>query len=556
MTSSRAGKVTYVAASEAGADRARELVASLRAVGHDVRQAVLAPAAAGEGDGERLHAELEFCLDLARRVLEDEGALLLADERPALAVPEMLRILIDERGLGWGDAWRRVRQATRGRLASPRNESSRPLWPVALLESERPRLLEILFEINRRHLDEVEAAWPGDGERRRRLSLFREGERRRLRPSLLALVAAGGVDVATPWDGPTADALADLLVLRPHDLHGLPTPVFARGWLEQNPALAELLTASLGAGYPADPEALEALQRLAFDGGFRDRFRQVRRANRERLAPVLRERCGVEIDPDSLVEVRLGRLEPRERPLLNALGLVREHLRITAGGWTPPAARTVVLGRVAEAANQAPLIELLTALADSINRDPRSRSALRVAVLPDCDLETERLLAAAADLSNQPGPAGSGAAGASALGFAVNGAVTLGTRDGTVRELEQVLGAEGLFLFGLGPLDTRAWRAGRIYRPQDVYVIDPLVRLSLDALVSPRYLKDPGAFQWARQQLLDPNDPWLTLADLGSYLHRQDEVLAEFQDTRAFAEKAILTLAGARRFWENTPRRA
>jgi len=184
-----------------------------------------------------------------------------------------------------------------------------------------------------------------------------------------------------------------------------------------------------------------------------------------------------------------------------------------------------------------------------VNRDERSRKALRVAFLPACDEETARLLAAAADLSNQPGTAGSGAAGPRALGLAANGAVTLGTRDGTVRELAEAAGEENLFLYGLGPLETHAWREGRVYRPQDVYALDPLVRLSLDALVSTRYAPSPGAFDWVRRELLDQRDPWLVLADLGSYLHRQDEALAEFADPRAFTEKAILTLARTRTFW-------
>ena len=118
-----------------------------------------------------------------------------------------------------------------------------------------------------------------------------------------------------------------------------------------------------------------------------------------------------------------------------------------------------------------------------------------------------------------------------------------------MRELEEAVGAENLFLFGLGPLETHAWREGRVYRPQDVYALDPLVRLSLDALVGARYAPAPGAFDWVRQELLDQQDPWLVVADLGSYLHRQDEALAEFADPRAFTEKAILTLARARRFW-------
>jgi starch phosphorylase len=206
---------------------------------------------------------------------------------------------------------------------------------------------------------------------------------------------------------------------------------------------------------------------------------------------------------------------------------------------------------VAEAAGPSGerLVRLLRCVADVVNRDERARKALRVAVLPACDEETMRLVAAAADLSNQPGTAGSGAAGARALALAANGAVTLGTRDGTGRELEEAVGAENLFLFGLGPLETHAWREGRVYRPQDVYTLDPLVRLSLDALVGARYAPAPGAFDWVRQELLDQQDPWLVVADLGSYLHRQDEALAEFADPRAFTEKAILTLARARRFW-------
>ena len=543
----------HVLAAEAGSERAAELTLALRAGGHAVLEHVLPPTVAPEvADAERLGREVALAVEAVREAMADGGTLLLADERAALAIPEMLRVLLDGRGLGWDEAWAAVRSATVCRFGSPKSEPRRPFWLVSFLEKQEPRLLELLFEINRRHLEEVAARWPGDGERRRRLSLFREGEGRRLRPGTLAVIGSARADVATPWDGPAAETLADLAVLRGKALRTRPTPVYARRWLaEGNPALAELLALTLGESWAADPAALGRLEALAFDPAFRGAFRAVRRANRERLSARLRETTGVEVLPDSLVDVRLGAMAPHERPLLNALGLVREHLRLTAGGWTPPAPRTVVLARVAEAAGPGgePLVRLMRAVADAVNRDEKARPALRVAVLPACDDETVRLLAAGADLSNQPGTAGSGAAGARALGLAVNGAVTLGTRDGAVRELEEAAGAESLFLFGLGPLETHAWREGHIYRPQDVYTIDPLVRLSLDALVSTRYAPAPGAFDWVRQELLDTNDPWLVLADLGSYIHRQDEALAEFADPRAFTEKAILNLARARRFW-------
>ena len=242
----------------------------------------------------------------------------------------------------------------------------------------------------------------------------------------------------------------------------------------------------------------------------------------------------------------------RERLILVVLGLVREHLRITAGGWTPPAPRTVVIGCRTGAGDPRAVraLAVARAVADVVNRDPRARPVLRVAVLPGCADPVVQMIAAAADLSNQTSTAGSGRAGTRALALAVGGAVTLGTRDGTVREIELATGSENMFLFGLGPHEARAWREGRVYRPRDVYLIDPLVRRALDELVSPRYAPQPGAHDWVRESLLDPADPWLVLADFGEYVHRQDEALAEFADPRAFTQKAILTLARCRRFWD------
>jgi starch phosphorylase len=543
----------HLVAAEAGWDRAAEMGGAVRAAGRAVDAHVLPPWTGGEPDGERLEAELALVSAAVRASLADGGPLLLADERGAMAVPERLRVLLDERGLGWDEAWAQTRESLFARLGSPKTEPGRPFWSAAFLERTAPRLLEILYEVNRRFLDDVAARWPNDQGRRRRLSLFHEGEDKRLRPGILAVLAACRADVATPWEGPAAEILDDLLVLLGRALHARPTPVRARAWLaEGNPEARELLDLTLGAGWMEAGDAPGRLETLAFDPAFRGAFRRARRRNRERLSGWLTATAGVATDPDALVDVRVGALRPNERPLLSALGLVREHLRITAGGWTPPARRTVVVARAADAAGSGSdrAIDLLRAVADVVNRDERA-AALRVAVLPACDEEGLRLLASAADLSNQPGTAGSGAAGARALGFAVNGSVTLGTRDGTVRELEQAVGGENLFLFGLGPLETRAWREGHVYRPQDVYAIDPLVRLSLDALVGPRYAPSPGAFDWVREELLDPHDPWLAVADFGAYVHRQDEALAEFADPRAFTEKAILTLARTGRFWED-----
>ncbi len=545
-------RAVHVLAANAGFESLAELVPALRAGGVVVVEHVLAPTPLDAvEDPSRLREEFALAAGALRDAEADGATLLLADERGSIAVAERMRVLLDEQQLAWDEAWSRTTALIAARFASPRSEPSRPFWSVPYLEREHPRLLEILYEINRRHLEAVEAAWPGDGGRRRRLSLIRESEPRRLRLGQLALVACGRVLVAVPWDGPAGEILADFEVLRGAALAPGATPVYARRFLvEANPSLAELLEQRLGPSWASDPQRFEELETLAFDPPFRAAFGVARRANRLRLASLLRE-AGVDLDPDSLVDVRLGTLAPPERPLLSVLWLVREHLRLAAGGWTPPAPRTVVLARAGGPGQPADerLVRLLRAVAGAINADERVRRALRVAVLPRCDAAAAQLLVAGADLANQPGTAGSGAAGARALWFAVSGSVMLGTRDGSLRELEAVLGALNMFLFGLGPLETHAWREGQVYRPRDVYAIDPLVRLALDALVGSRYAPAPGAFDWVRETLFDPHDPWLVLADLGAYVHRQDEALAEFSDPRTFHEKAILTLARSRRFW-------
>jgi len=552
------GRKLHVVAAGRGVETVAELAPALAAGGSQVTEHLLPPVPQDSWDDPaRLRAELALVKRALAAAERDGGTLLLADERGALAIPERMRALLDDAHLGWDEAWKRMSAGLLARFAAPASEPSCPYWTVAFLESEEPRLLEILYEINRRHLDAVESAWPGDGKRRRRLSLFRETEQRRLRLGQLALVGCSRALLAPPWEGPAADILADFSVLRGAALGPCATPVYARRFVvDANPKLAGLLAGRLGASWASEPRRFEELEPLAFDAPFRSDFRAVRRANRERLAALLRDGAGVELDLDSLVDVKLGTFAAQERPLLNVLGLVREHLRLAAGGWTPPAPRTVVLARVAQDGVEADarLFGLLRAVASAINSDERVKSALRVAVLPSCDAAAAKLLVAGADLANQPGTAGSGASGARALWFAVSGAVILGTRDGTVHELEPALGADNMFLFGLGPLETHAWRQGRVYRPRDVYAIDPLVRLALDELVGARYAPEPGAFDWVREALFDPHDPWLVLADLGAYVHRQDEALAEFADPRTFTEKAILTLARARRFWtERTP---
>ena len=558
MTVDTIARPVHVVAGEPGSDRVPEIVSTLRSSDRAVHSHTLTPGlvldAPEDEEREDLRRELALAGRAAAAALADEGFVLLADGRASLVTPELMRVLLDEQGMAWEEAWARARGMTRARLGSPGDQPA-PLWPTALLQEECPRLLEILYEINRRHLDEVEARWPDDVDRRRTVSLFREGEVKRLRLGALAILASSRAEVAPPWEGPAGEILAGLSECCGDALRARPTPVSPRRWLhEANSSLSNVLTLAFGDRWAEDPAVLDGLETLAYEPAFRGAFRKARRSNRLRLAALLRESTGLEMDPEALVDVKLGAMRGCERVPLVLLGLVREHLRVTAGGWTPPAPRTVIIARDEGAAGPGTdrILAVAQTVAETINRDPRAHSVLRVAVLPDCTESAARTLAAGADLSNQPGTAGSGAAGARALGFALNGAVTLGTRDGTVRELEDAVGTENLFLFGLGPLEARAWRDGGVYRPQDVYALDPLLRRVLDELVSPRYEPQPGAHHWLRESLLDESDPWLVLASFGEYVHRQDEALAEFADPRTFTEKAILTVARCRRFWSDS----
>ena len=285
MTSA-AGRRVHVLAASAGVESVEELVPALHAAGSLVSEHVLAPAAlAATEDPERLRAELALVAAAVRAAEADGGTLLLADERGALAVPERMRMLLDEQQLGWDEAWARTGASLVARFAVPRSEPSRPFWTVAFLETEQPRLLEILFEINRRHLDAVEAAWPGDVGRRRRLSLFRESapaaaaprpaRPRRVR-SQLSSRRPGKARPAR--SSPTSRCCAARPSTRGR------TAVFARRFVvDANPPLAELLSETLVGSWASDAWRFEELETLAFDAPFRAAFRAARRANRERL---------------------------------------------------------------------------------------------------------------------------------------------------------------------------------------------------------------------------------------------------------------------------------
>ena len=445
----------------------------------------------------------------ARDALESGGLLLIADERGALVVPELLRLLLDERGLGWDEAWNAVSGATFARLGCPKNEPARPFWTAEFLEAEQPRLLEILYEVNRRHLEEVEARWP----RRRRapaaaLALPRGATTKRLRTGILAVLASRRADVATPWEGPIGAALGDLAVLRSRALHARPTPVFARVMDRRGQPRAGL-AADRGAGRrlaerPGAAPRPHSRSAPSTPGSARP-SRPPAAPPARRLSALLQARGFAALDPGSLVDVRLCDETPHGRTVAQRArgGARAPAAHAPAAGRRPPRARWCWPGP------SSPGLRRWWRPSRTRSRTTsRARPWLRVVVLPDCDSETRRVAAAAADLSNQPGAAGSGAAGTRALALAMGGALTLGTLNGSVRELQHAVGAREPV-----PVRPRSRRDARLARGPCLPAAGRLRARSAGAARGrqrcsrSRYPPDGSAFVWLKPELLDPRRP-------------------------------------------------
>ncbi len=479
--------------------------------------------------------------------LSETTAIQLNDTHPVLAVAELMRILVDEHAVPWEAAWEMTR-AICGYTNHTLMPEALERWPVALFERVLPRHLQIIFEINHRFLQEVAARWPGDIERLRRMSLVQEDGERQIRMAHLAVVGSHSVNgvSALHSDLVKRTLIPDFFALWPERFNNKTNGVTPRRWLlTANPGLAALVTATLGAAWMTDLEALRGLEPYADQAEFRNRFRAVKRANKVRLGRIIRDATGVEADPDSLFDVQVKRIHEYKRQLLHALHIVHAYLRLTEDGVMPAVPRThVVAGKAAPgywAAKQ--IIKLISCLGDTINNDPRARDWLRVVFLPDYRVSLAEAIIPAADLSEQISTAGTEASGTGNMKFALNGALTIGTLDGANIEIRDAVGAENIFIFGLRAEGIASLRAEGSYEPRRLYQEDARIRRVLDALLSDRFCpKEPGLLLWIPEALLE-GDPYFILADFGDYLEAQEAAGSLFCDPTAWARKAILNVA-------------
>jgi starch phosphorylase len=482
---------------------------------------------------------------------EEKYAAQLNDTHPAVAVAELMRLLVDVHGLGWDEAWeitRRTFAYTNHTLLPEALEK----WPVEMFGAVLPRHLELVYEINRRFLDEVRERWPGDARRVARLSLIDETGGRSLRMAHLASVGSHRINgvAALHTELLKADVLRDFHELWPEKVVNVTNGVTPRRFLAlANPRLARLVTDAIGDGWPRELERLRELEPLAADAGFRAEWRAVKRANKADLAAVIEARTGVACDPDSLFDVQVKRIHEYKRQHLNVLHVIAlwQRLRHEPQAAVPP--RTVLFGgKAAPGYRMAKLmIKLVHSVAGVVNADPLTHARLRVAFIPDYNAKNCMPIFPAAELSEQISTAGKEASGTGNMKFAMNGALTIGTLDGANVEIREAVGADNFFLFGLTVDSIRELRAAG-YRPRDRYESDPVLRGVIDALADGTFAGgDATLFRPIVDSLLG-DDPWLLLADFASYLEAQAHVERAYLEPERWTRLSILNSARMGRF--------
>jgi starch phosphorylase len=475
----------------------------------------------------------------------------LNDTHPTVAVPELMRLLMDEHGLGWERAWE-ITTATMAYTNHTLLPEALEVWSVRLFGELLPRLLDIIYEINARFLAAVADRWPGDTERQRRMSIIQEGPEPAVRMAYLGIVGSHSVNgVAALHTQLLEEGLfRDFYDFTPEKFNNKTNGVTPRRWLAHcNPRLKGLLDESIGPGWICDLEELQALVPLADDRDFASRFAAVKRANKRDLAALVRRECAVDFDLDMIFDVQVKRIHEYKRQLLNVLHIVHLYDRVQRGDTTGLHPRCVLIGgKAAPGYVMAKrIIKLINNVARVVNRDPRMHDWLRVAFVPDYRVSVMEVICPGTDLSEQISTAGKEASGTGNMKFMMNGAITIGTLDGANIEIRQAVGEDNFFLFGLTAPEVEAMR--QAYDPAAIIQADEDLRRVMYLLESGHFnLLEAGIFEPIYAAIRSPGDLWMTAADFRTYIDAQRRVDALFADPGAWARVSVLNTAHSGRF--------
>jgi starch phosphorylase len=485
------------------------------------------------------------------RHFADKNCFQLNDTHPSIAVAELMRLLVDKHEVDWDRAWHIV-TTTMAYTNHTLLPEALERWPVRMFAQLLPRLLEIIYEINARFLGEVARRWPGDSARQKRMSIIEEGDEPMLRMAYLAIVGSFSVNgVAALHSRLLIEGLfRDFHQLWPHKFNNKTNGVTPRRWLVGcNPRLAGLISERIGDAWRTDLQCLRGLQAQCDDADLQQRWWAVKRANKVRLAQLVERECGVRFDEDALFDIQVKRIHEYKRQLLNILHVIHLYCRIKDGDtrdWTP---RCVLIGgKAAPGYLQAKcIIKLINNVAQVVNEDPATQSLLRVVFLPDFKVSSMEVICPAADLSAQISTAGKEASGTGNMKFMMNGAITIGTRDGANIEILEQVGDENFFVFGLDAQQVAALR-GR-YEPRAFIDADARLAQVMELLRSGHFNQfEPGIFDSLIDALYSRDDPWMTAADFSSFVDAQVCAAAAYRDRPRWLRMSILNTASSGHF--------
>jgi len=485
------------------------------------------------------------------QTLPHQVAVQLNDTHPSMSVPELMHILLDDVHLGWDEAWD-LTQKTLAYTNHTLLPEALEKWPLEWFETFLPRHLEIILEINRRLLDSVRTRFPGDDGRMQRVSLVEETPQRKIRMANLAIVGSHSTNGVAAIHSELLRTMTvkDLAEMFPERFNNKTNGVTPRRWLHlSNPALSRAITDAIGDGWIKDLSQLRKLEPFAADTAFSDSFLDAKRSAKRQFADWLRSNSGEVVDPDSIFDCQIKRIHEYKRQLLNALRIVVLYNRLRENPGLDVHPRTFFFaGKAAPAYHLAKLIiKFINNLASTIDGDPMVRDRIKVLFLPEYDVTLAERLIPASDVSNQISTAGFEASGTSNMKFMMNGALTVGTRDGATIEMAEEAGEGNFFLFGLTAdqvANSRGW-----YNPHWHYDNEPETRAALDLIFSNHFSQnEPGAFEPLRDALLTHGDYYMHLADLTSYVQAQERLAELYCDPHAWARKAILNVAGSGKF--------
>ena len=483
--------------------------------------------------------------------LPEKVAIQMNDTHPAIAVAELMRVLLDDAHLGWDDAWsltRRTLAYTNHTLLPEALEK----WPVEGFEVLVPRQLEIIYEINRRLLEDVRKRFPGDEGRVERMSLVEDGAERKIRMANLAIVGSHSTNGVAAVHSKLlrTSTVKDFAEMFPERFNNKTNGVTPRRWLLQaNPGLANVITGAIGEGWITDLRELSKLKPLAGDPAFRDAFLASKAQAKSRFANWLKATSGRIVDPQTVFDCQVKRIHEYKRQLLNALRIIVEYNRLRNNPNLEVVPRTYFFaGKAAPAYRLAKLIiKFINNLAETIDSDPVTRGRINIIFLPEYNVSLAEKLIPASDVSNQISTAGFEASGTSNMKFMMNGALTVGTRDGATIEMAEEAGEDNLFLFGLTVEQVEGSRGW--YSPYWHYENEPETKAALDLIFSGHFNRsEPGIFDPLRDVLLTGGDYYMHLADLTSYCQAQDRLGALYAHPSEWAKKAILNVASSGKF--------